>query len=268
MASSLLDTAAVVAAMASSSANAAGEETVEEKIFWYVCKKCPREDECKHSFHSFKKAACFGQNIEDCIQKITDHLVHSGLHRMEEDEAKLVAAASEHIEVEEWPANWGQQKTDEAKSKDVNRKRKGSRREQAEREGDEDRLEPVVRRPRARSPPSQSNRPHRDQIDLRDDRRFRLGSVGDMPRPNAGPHRSGEITRMNLDLVPSMVGDRMTLTREQVQTAVNTMERASDAAHHAQRMFTSGALAFDREAANIDSAIATMARVLRDARAE
>ena len=73
---------------------------------------------------------------------------------------------------------------------------------------------------------------------------------------------------MHLDLVPSIVGDRMTLTREQVQTAVNTMERASDAAHHAQRMFASGALAFDREAANIDSAIATMARVLRDARAE
>ena len=272
MASSLLDTAAIVAAM--TSAGSAGEEPLAENICWYVCKKCPREDACKHSVHSWKKAACYAESLEECIQKVTDHLVHSGLHKMKEADAKLEAAASE-IDVEEWPADWGQQKKDEARSKDGKKRKRETnvscRRDQAEREGDENRLEPHVhsRRPRARSPrspPPRSNRSNRDQIEVRDDRRFQLGSVGGMAlRPRVG---DGEVTRMHLDLVPSIVGDRMTLTREQVQTAVNTMERASDAAHHAQRMFASGALAFDREAANIDSAIATMARVLRDARAE
>lgn len=257
------------------SAGSAGEEKPAENICWYVCKKCPREDDCKHSVHSWKKAACYAESLEECIQKVTDHLVHSGLHKMKEADAKLEAAASE-IDVEEWPADWGQQKKDEARSKDGKKRRREAetrdenrrRRDQAEHEGDD---EPHVhsRRPRARSPrspPPRANRSNRDQIEVRDDRRFQLGSVGGMaPRPRVG---DGEVTRMHLDLVPSIVGDRMTLTREQVQIAINTLERASDAAHHAQKMFTSGALAFDREAANIDSAIATMARVLRDARAE
>ena len=267
MASSLLDTAAIVAAMAS--AGSAGEEPVAELICWYVCKKCPRLEECKHSAHSWKKAACYAESLEECIQKVTDHLVFSGLHKMKEADAKLEAAASE-IDVEEWPADWGQQRKDEARSKDGKKRKRDtnmSRRDQPEREGDEDRLEPPPRRPRARSPrspPSRSNRSNRDQIEVRDDRRFQLGSVGGMAlRPRVG---DGEVTRMHLDLVPSVVGDHMTLTREQVQIAINTMERASDAAHHAQRMFATGALAFDREAANIDSAIATMARVLKDAR--
>ena len=251
------------------SAGSAGEEPVAELICWYVCKKCPRLEECKHSAHSWKKAACYAESLEECIQKVTDHLVHSGLHKMKEDSAKLEAAASE-IDVEEWPADWGQQQKNEARSKDSKKRKREnhmSRRDQDEREGDEDRLEPLPRRPRARSPrspPPRSNRASRDQIELRDDRRFQLGSAGGMaPRPRVG---DGEVTRMHLDLVPSVVGDRMTLTREQVQIAVNSMERASDAAHHAQRMFATGALAFDREAANIDSAIATMARVLKDAR--
>ena len=71
---------------------------------------------------------------------------------------------------------------------------------------------------------------------------------------------------VRLMLIPEKVGDRFTLTREQLQTVIDALERTADAAHHAVQMFHNGAQCFDREAANIDTSIATIARVLRDAR--
>ena len=71
---------------------------------------------------------------------------------------------------------------------------------------------------------------------------------------------------VKLMLIPDHVGDKFTLKREQLQILIDALERTADATHHAVQMFKNGAQCFDREAANIDTSIATIARVLKDAR--
>ena len=57
---------------------------------------CPRHEDCKQSANSWKKAACYAETFEGCAEKIADHLQHSGLHKMEQEDALKKEQGSEN----------------------------------------------------------------------------------------------------------------------------------------------------------------------------
>ena len=67
--------------------NMAGDDDVKcgptaPTITWYTCKQC----HLRPLWNSWKEAACYAETFEGCAEKIADHLQHSGLHRMEQED--------------------------------------------------------------------------------------------------------------------------------------------------------------------------------------
>ena len=62
------------------------------QLFFY-CKACPKADQCNGP--SWKKAACWDYDEAACRLKIRDHLIKSGKHNMDLEEATTLSNEAE-----------------------------------------------------------------------------------------------------------------------------------------------------------------------------
>ena len=206
---------------------------------WFVCTKCPLEDQCLDKDGqptSFKRAKCWGETSEECLEQLKHHLMKSAHHMLTEDDADEQMIFAEVV-IEEWPANHGQPA--ERDRADANNRAK--------------------RRKTGPRPPSQP--PNRDggdgisqraleQIVTAIDSRAASGSGSDRGAasnvlPIFGPDASTVSNR----------SDKVLVSRGALQKAVDAIGRCHLAAEHARKMFQNAGQGFEAEANSMSDAL-------------
>ncbi len=199
---------------------------------YFKVNSCPLGDVCSNK--SFKNAAMWGWEKEECKERVLAHLIKSTYHQMEVADAQILADDVEIVEVEYEE-------------------------------------EPQTKRPKARpTPPPRGPdeavllRSREEMQKMIEDRVVeRLQQQQQQQPPGYQPEEVTEAQADDQLAVVANPGDHVVYMRVgELQAVIDSMQRASFTVRQAQRLASAAARAYADEAANIDSIKADLERTL------
>ncbi len=213
--------------------DAVGNEQGMSPMSYWVCKVCPAAEDCTEK--AFKRAQCWGWTLGECKSRVYKHLHTSGMHQtmLKEDRRILTEEAEYESCVYEAEPSWnddGEVMAPEAVAPQT------------------------PKRPREPAGP-----PPLGMTSLKGKGKGK----GKGKSKGKSEDQVQIMSHVPWTTAAASSGDNVTFTVSTLDLILDTIERARSGIEHARTILESGALAFNREKANLDAASEMISAIKR-----